>query len=116
MFKTKTSDEKDLKKLYNGSALTIEGLSSDSFQDWYDYLKNKGFVKNEDLTIYVTTGYLMNTYYNLSGSNQYPDDLTIVSIDREDLDNIGQLAIDRFSYGFFNCYVVSHPQFKPTFG
>ena len=64
----------DLKWLYDHSAMTWEGLREEDFQL---ALKECG---GEDPTGYVTTGKVMNEICHLSGSNAYPNNLTIFSI------------------------------------
>ena len=101
-FKLINSKEKDLKMLYNNSALTIEGLSKDSIGDWVKVLEDyfTDAAKKNGVEVYVTTGKLMNDFYELDGNVAYQDGLTIVSFKTLDyFANIGKLAVDRFSWG-----------------
>lgn len=90
---------KQLKKLYDGSALTSEGTSLDKENlEWLvNWLKENGAEPKEDLTIYVTKGKLMNDTFELTGDNRYPDDLNIISIDLDDLGNWAAIITKRFS-------------------
>lgn len=89
-----TSDVSDLlDKAYNGSYYTIIGAGGD-LQEWkngYQELLNKeniGTIK-EWITF---TGSDMNTKYNLTGDNAYPNDLTFLAFPLDGL-NIGKLAM-----------------------
>ena len=74
--------------LYEQSALTWEGLAlegeSDA-QEILDFLCGEGFLLDNlapglHMIFNRTTGADMNQYWHLTGSNAYPDDLTIVSV------------------------------------
>lgn len=65
----------ELKKLYDGSAMTWEGLKKESF---VEALKECSYSK--DAWGYYLTGKTMNKLCRLSGDNAYPDSLTIFSI------------------------------------
>ena len=65
-----------LKELYNCSAMTWEGLRE---QDFELAVKECG---QEDAKGYVTKGKVMNEICHLTGSNAYPNDLNIFSIDK----------------------------------
>jgi hypothetical protein len=56
--------------------MTWEGLAEESFEEALDYCCEEG----KDGTGYVTTGKTMNEICHLTGTNAYPDDLTIFSI------------------------------------
>jgi hypothetical protein len=71
---TKTID--DLHNLYNCSAMTWEGLIE---SDIPIALKTC-CIDKEDGEVWITTGEIMNKLCQLTGSNAYPKDLTIVSI------------------------------------
>ena len=93
------STKKELNTLYNESALTWEGLTSDeeSLNAVKDWLNEHGAIaEGEEPIFHIITGELMNTQYDLSGSNAYAEDLTIVSVT-----NINQMAITipRFKVG-----------------
>ena len=93
------STKHQLDALYNQSALTWEGLTSDegnlnAVKEWLE--ENGAILEGEEPTFDIITGELMNTQYDLSGSNAYAEDLTIVSVT-----NINQRAIiiPRFEVG-----------------
>ena len=65
-----------LKDLYNCSAMTWEGLREEDFSVALNMCGAEG-AKG-----YVTKGKVMNNLCSLTGSNAYPDDLTIFSIDK----------------------------------
>jgi hypothetical protein len=68
--------KEQLKELYNCSAMTWEGLIEEDFETALNMCGAEG-AKG-----YVTTGAVMNKICKLTGSNAYPDDLTIFSIDK----------------------------------
>lgn len=65
-----------LKELNNCSAMTWEGLVEEDFETALNMCGAEG-AKG-----YVTKGAVMNKLCKLTGSNAYPDDLTIFSIDK----------------------------------
>lgn len=65
-----------LQDLYACSAMTWEGLREEDFGVALSMCGAEG-AKG-----YVTTGKVMNKLCHLTGSNAYPDDLTIFSIDK----------------------------------
>lgn len=80
-----------------GSALTIEGLAEDSIPDFLDWIKGFTPIIKED--VYITSGATMNKELNLTGSNAYPDDLTVVSVRLEDMQNSMAVTMSRFAVG-----------------
>lgn len=74
-----TSTKSDLDYLYKNWVLTIEGLCTESLPDLTDWLVENGVENISDLQYWVTLGKVMNQVYRLTGTNAYPDDLTIVS-------------------------------------
>lgn len=68
--------KEQLKELYNCSAMTWEGLIEEDFETALNMCGAEG-AKG-----YVTTGAVMNKICKLTGSNAYPDDLDIFSIDK----------------------------------
>jgi hypothetical protein len=94
MNKVYVEDESFLKRFYDASALTVEGLSEDSLDDYYQWLKDNVGAK-DDLTFYITSGEYMNSEY---GSN-YPNDLTIVIVELKDIGSVTKLATKRFEFG-----------------
>lgn len=65
-----------LKSLYDCSAMTWEGLVEEDFETALNMCGAEG------ATGYVTKGKVMNEICHLTGSNAYPDDLTIFSVDK----------------------------------
>lgn len=86
-----------LDELEANSALTIEGLSKESIPDFVNFIKENAGLKSE--TVYTVSGCIMNYYYGLTGSNAYPNDLTIVSIKLSDIENVGKIILTRFQFG-----------------
>lgn len=89
--------ESDLKDLYDGSALTFEGTSTDD--DNLEWLVN--WLKKHDCEMkqpdfYVIKGKLMNEVYNLTGNKAYRDSFTILCIKLSDLTNVAAIVIPRF--------------------
>jgi hypothetical protein len=72
----KVETKEQLEDLYNCSAMTWEGLIEEDFGVALSMCGDDG-AKG-----YVTTGKVMNKLCKLTGSNAYPDDLTIFSIDK----------------------------------
>lgn len=87
-----------LNALYNQSALTWEGLSSDeeNLNAVKNWLKEHGAIIDVEPTFHIISGEFMNEQYDLSGDNAYPEDCTIVSVT-----DINQMAIviPRFEVG-----------------
>ena len=82
--------------LYNKSALTWEGLSADeenlsAVKDWLK--EHKAILGDDEPKFHIITGKFMNEQYGLSGSNAYPEDLTLVSV--TDINQMA-IAIQRF--------------------
>ena len=84
-------------KLYNNSALTLEGLAEESIPDLLNWIKQFTEIKNE--TVYVIKGKDMDSIYGLTGDNAYPDDCTIVSVMLNDLENPLAVTGARFQIG-----------------
>ena len=103
----KVETKEQLKALNDCSAMTWEGLIEEDFGAALDMCGAEG-AKG-----YVTTGKVMNEICHLTGSNAYPDDLTIFSIDKYKglaimfgarwLDDIVSNNADREGYYPFNC-------------
>lgn len=72
----KVETKEQLKDLYDCSAMTWEGLIEEDFETALNTCGDEG-AKG-----YVTMGKVMNEICQLTGSNAYPDDLTIFSIDK----------------------------------
>ena len=103
----KVETKEQLKALNDCSAMTWEGLIEEDFGAALDMCGAEG-AKG-----YVTTGKVMNEICHLTGSNAYPDDLTIFSIDKYKglaimfgarwMDDIISNNADREGYYPFNC-------------
>ena len=103
----KVETKEQLKALNDCSAMTWEGLIEEDFGVALDMCGAEG-AKG-----YVTTGKVMNEICHLTGSNAYPDDLTIFSIDKFKglaimfgarwMDDIISNNADREDYYPFNC-------------
>lgn len=103
----KVETKEQLKALNDCSAMTWEGLVEEDFGAALDMCGAEG-AKG-----YVTTGKVMNEICHLTGSNAYPDDLTIFSIDKYKglaimfgarwMDDIISNNADREDYYPFNC-------------
>ena len=91
------NDKENFDLLYNTSAITIEGLFEDSISDYVNWIKQHSKMNCDN--VYVISGKVMNEYYNLSGTNAYNDDVTIVSVPLES--NLGamNLSIKKFEIG-----------------
>ena len=90
-------DTATLNKLYDSSALTLEGLAIDDVDSMLDYVDEISGLKTR--RAYVINGDVMNDAYGLTGSNAYPDDLHIVCVDLNDIDNVDKLVVARFGFG-----------------
>ena len=93
------SSKEQLDSLYNQSALTWEGLTSDeenlnAVKEWLN--ENGAIIADTEPTFHIITGELMNTAYGLTDSNAYADDLTLVSV--TDIE-IGKIILARFQVG-----------------
>ena len=89
--------KEDLDALYNSSALTWEGLTTDDesikqVEEWLTEHK----VDISKAVFNIISGKLMNTIYKLKGDNRYPNDLSIVSITGIDTTNV---ILARFRVG-----------------
>ena len=92
-----TKDQLD--NLYNQSALTWEGLSSDeenlnAVKEWLD--GNGALLEGIEPTFHIIAGELMNEIYGLTGNNAYSADLTIVSV--TDINQM-KVTLPRFEVG-----------------
>ena len=100
MNKIQVTDRKTLDELYNESAFTIEGLSTDdeSLGQLAEWVKNLTAFKREDF--YIIEGRTMNREYNLTGTNAYPEtNCTLVCIKLSDLEKPLALTLPRFEIG-----------------
>ena len=93
------STKEQLDSLYNESALTWEGLSTekgnlDALKEWLNH--HGAILADREPTIHIISGEFMNAMYSLRGNNAYPDDLTIVSV--TDI-NQAKVTLPRFEVG-----------------
>ena len=87
-----------LDELYNGSALTFEGVVPEEVPLWIGFFKDFTNV-NEDVTAYLFSGKMMNDKYGLTGDNAYPDELNILSVPLDAFENAGKIALPRMQIG-----------------
>ena len=90
--------KEQLDALYNQSALTWEGLSSDeenltAVRNWFE---KHGVLTHVEPDFHIIEGKFMNEQYGLSGDNAYPEDCTLVSV--TDIDQM-KIVIPRFEVG-----------------
>lgn len=97
MKKIYVDSKEQLDALFNDSALTLEGLSEESIEDFEKWILN--LTKMNDDTFYIISGEMMNESYGLTGTNRYQDDLTIVSVMLSSLDDPGTVIFPRFEIG-----------------
>lgn len=86
--------KEEIEELSNQSALTLEGLLEESIPEFDEWIKQ--YTPTDKATYHKISGKLMNDSYHLTGSNRYPDELTIVSVSGIDL---GPVTIPRFQIG-----------------
>lgn len=77
-----------------GSALTLEGLAESSIDEYLDWIEEHTKLKTRKA--YVIRGKLMNDLYKLTGDNAYPDSLTIVAVDLDDIEDVNKIVLPRF--------------------
>lgn len=95
--------KEQLDMLYNGNACTLEGLAESSIKDMLEAMRDRGFIKDDNLNVdvYSIKGHVMNDMYGLTGDNTYQDDLTIVCVPLDFMKNISEFAVTmRFEYGY----------------
>lgn len=92
--------KEQLDYLYDQSAPTLEGLTLDSVNDFYDYVKSFAVKETKD-EVFVISGKTMNEQYELTGTNAYPENLNIISIPFDNFEgfDVTRFAIQRFGYG-----------------
>lgn len=87
-------DRKILDLFYNEWVITVEGMEDWVFPYYIDFLESRTTVYRKRL--YIIKGSTMNREYGLTGTNQYPDDLNLVCISKEDVDQEnGTILTDR---------------------
>ena len=93
------TDKSGLDALYKDSALTFEGITRASIPDVLDWVKLYTEFKTDEENVYVVSGATMNSFYGLTGTNQYVAHLNIVCVKLSDLKNPLRLALPRFRVG-----------------
>lgn len=88
-----------IKDLYNGDALTFEGLavSDVSMEDMFNWLED--YTKMKTYDVYVTKGKDLNNTYNFPRTKRYPADLSIVSVKLTDMEEPMKIVGPRFMVG-----------------
>ena len=91
--------EETFDELYEGSALTIEGLTTteENLIDACNYLEER--CDMVDRKLYIISGKQMNEHYHLTGNNAYKDELSIVCFPLENFLNTNKLVLVRFNFG-----------------
>lgn len=95
MKKIFTETREQLDVLAGGSALTWEGLRMETDEDYKsvtDWMREQGAEPKTD-NVYITLGKTMNALEGLTGSNAYPDDLSIVSFKLSEIDGVKYLIL-----------------------
>lgn len=87
--------KKEIEEL--GSALTIEGLAEESFNEFLEWIEK--YTPLISRTIYVIKGSTMNNVYGLTGNNRYSSDCTIASVKLTDMENYSSIILPRFNIG-----------------
>ena len=80
---TNVTTKEQLDELYNQSALTFEGLDSSEENlsaVYFWLLEHKAIIEDIEPTFHIIKGKLMNDTYDLTGDNEYHEDLNLVSI------------------------------------
>ena len=95
--KIMVTDRDKFLELYNDSALTLEGLDENSIPDFIEWIKKFTPLKKED--VYIIKGGIMNMAYNLTGTNAYANDLTIVCVKLSDMEDAMKIVLPRFEIG-----------------
>lgn len=86
-----------LDDLVKHSAFTLEGLAKESIKDFVEWIEALTPLKKRE--VYVTKGKLANSEWGLTGSNAYPNDLTIVSVKLDDMEDFNKVVMPRFEIG-----------------
>lgn len=91
------TDATTLQDLVDHSALTIEGLATDSIPQFVEWIEEHTPLKNK--TVYVTNGALANREWGLTGRNAYPANVSIVSVKLDDMEDFKKIVMPRFQIG-----------------
>lgn len=92
--------EKDIQRLYDGDAWTWEGMTTDddNLQAIVNWFKEEGCpLRTEEF--WLTTGKQMSKFCGLTDTNAYPDDLSILSIELENITDVQKLFLKKFEVG-----------------
>lgn len=81
-----SNKEELFNKLYEGSAMTVQGMKMEELQLYVDLFKDKCGL-HDNCKIYHFLGKIYNDHYKLTGDNRLPDDLNCISIELNDMDN-----------------------------
>lgn len=92
-------DVSQLAHLDETEAIVVEGLEEDSIQAFVNWASDIAGTPVDVVEVYVMKGELLNRAWSLTGTNRYPDDLTIVAVSFDQLYQPGSLAIPRFNVG-----------------
>lgn len=92
-------DVSQLAHLDETEAIVVEGLEEDSIQAFVNWASDIAGTSVDVVEVYVMKGELLNRAWTLTGTNRYPDDLTIVAVSFDQLYHPGSLAIPRFNVG-----------------
>ena len=95
--KYEVTEPKMFDEFYEDWSLTFLGVIEKEVPLYQNFINENGGLNDEDY--YIASGKQMNDYYNLTGDNRYPDDLTILIIKQKSIGNIGKIAIPRFQIG-----------------
>ena len=82
-------------RFYDGSALTLTGLSHETVDDYVDYL-SKIIPLKDGSVVYEVSGESINSYYDV---DEFPDDLNIVVIELDSFEDRKKLILKRFNFG-----------------
>ena len=74
------------KELYEGSAMTVQGMLLEELNLYVNLFKEKCGLHN-NCTIYHFTGNVYNNHYHLTGSNRLPGNLNCIAIKINEMDN-----------------------------
>lgn len=83
------------KKFYDGSALTLTGLSHETVDNYVEYLNKITPIKDGSV-VYEVSGESVNSYYDV---DEFPDDLNIVVIELDSFEDWKKLILKRFEFG-----------------
>lgn len=98
---TAATAEETLTRLYQGSALTFEGMTDDpaNLDALYKAFQDCGAAPNSTFEFVSVKGREMNNYYGLTGTNAYKNNLTILCCPLSGFDNYSALIFWRLTCG-----------------